>query len=299
MKIALLNDLPGMAPNVGSGAELSIRAMALEGYRRGHEIDFFTPQNLTKQLEGYDLAILKNVTAFNEKQFQEVFQLPYVAWPSDYYNCPKYRLYYPMQEKCKTCSTSEIARQILLSSILNIFLSPLHQEAYEFVVPEVKDTETLLSPPYVDPKVFNPVEGVPRLKGTTISINTLLTFKGAQNAVQYASEHPEMTFNFVGGANDGWDDQLPSNAFYFSYAEQSALPALYSQASFYLELPDTPQPYNRTIAEAVLCGVPKFIVNKNVGAMSYKWMRGGTRNSVAKRMKKTLPELWDKLEGLV
>ena len=298
MKIALLNDLPCMAPNVGSGAELSIRAMALEGYRRGHEIDFFTPQNLTKQLDGYDLAILKNVTAFNEKQFQEVFKLPVVFWPSDYAQC-KWRLHHAMAPKCKKCTGVDIAKQFSLGSVLNIFLSPLHQKVYEFVVPEIKDTEILLSPPYVNPEVFKPVEGVPRLDGTAISINTLLSFKGAQNAVQYASEHAEMTFNFVGGANDGWDSQLPSNAFYFGYAEQPALPALYSQASHYMELPYTPQPFNRTVLEAKLCGVPNFVINGNVGATSYRFIRKGTRNSVAKRVEKTLPELWDRLEGLV
>jgi hypothetical protein len=201
-----------------------------------------------------------------------------------------------MAPKCKKCSGVEITKQFALGSVLNIFLSPLHQKVYKFVVPEIADTNILLSPPYVDPEVFKPVEGVPRNENTTMSINTLLPFKGAQNAVQYASEHPEMTFNFVGGANDGWEDRLPQNAFYFGYAEQPALPALYSQASHYLELPDTPQPFNRTVLEAKLCSVPKFIVNKNVGAMSYRFIRKGTRNSVAKRMKKVLPELWDKLE---
>lgn len=298
MKIALLNDLPSMHPNVGSGAELSIRAMALEGYRQGHEIDFFTAQNLNKQLDSYDFVILKNVITFNEKQFQEVFKLPVVFWPSDYAHC-KWRLFYSMASKCKKCSGVELIRQFALNSVLNVFLSPLHQNAYEFVVPEVKDTEILLSPPYVDPEVFKPIEGVPRREGTTLGVNTLLSFKGAQNAVQYAIEHPEMTFNFVGGANEGWEDKLSQNAFYYGYAQQEALPALYSQASHYMELPDNCQPYNRTVAEAKLCSIPNFIVNENVGAMSYKWMRNGNRHTVAERMKKTLPELWDRLEGLV
>lgn len=298
MKICLFNDLP-VQVGFGSGAELSIRAFIDEAVRRGHSVDCFTAQTANRPFEGYDLAVVKNVMSFNEAQLKEILKLPVINWPSDYHHC-KWRLFYPMLDKCRRCRGLIRTNALVLGAVLNVFLSPLHREAYEHVIPELKHMDNVhLSPPYVNPSLFKPVRGVARNENTCMGVNVLLSFKGAQRAVQFAREHPEMTFNFFGGAGDGWEDRLPENAFYMGRVLQEALPALYSQASHLLELPNTPQPCNRVPFEAALCGVKRFIVNRNVGAFSYKWMRRPSRKKVRRNMDRALPDLLDALEDLI
>lgn len=295
MRVAILNDL-FPAPGVGSGAELSIRYMAKEGILRGHDIDFYTARTYTRPLDDYDLVVLKNVVSFGADQLEKVMLGPYVTWPSDYAFC-KWRLFYSMQEKCRSCDGVAMARRLFTNSVLNVFLSPLHREAYLHAIPEIADLESLLSPPYVADR-FLPISDVERLENTVIGVNCLLPFKGVENVVKYAADHPEMSFNFYGGVRDGWEDRLPDNAFYFGYAPQHALPVLYSQASHFIHLPSTPMPFDRTVIEAILCGVKNLIVNKNVGAMSYDWVRRKScrRESVINNMEMVLLELWGSLE---
>ena len=234
MKIALFNDLP-VQPGFGSGAELSSLAFMREGTRREHVVDCYTPQTTNRGFDSYDLAVIKNVTAFSEVQLDEILKVPTVHWPSDYLMC-KWRLFYAMQEKCKKCEGADKAGDIISQSILNVFLSPLHKAAYEFVFPEIKTSglNTHLSPPFVDPDVFKPIEGVPREENTAIGVNALLDFKGGENVLAYAEEHPEIVFNMFGGPSN--NPVLPDNLLYIGRALQEALPALYSQASHYIEI---------------------------------------------------------------
>jgi len=288
MKVAILNDLPIFA-GIGSGAEMSTEVMMKEGWHRGHIVVSFTNETM-KDLTGFDVIVLKNITQFGDRIFR--LKEPFVNWPSDYAFC-KWRLFYRQGIVCQECAGLENWKQLFQNAMLNIFLSPLHRQAYEHVFPSMGENVCIPSP--IEVERFKPQAGVPRQPGLVIGVNSLLPFKGINTVLSYASEHPEKHFIFVGAKADG-TIRFPANSEYREFVPNTELPAMYSNAEYFVHLPETPQPFERTVAEAYLCGC-KLIVNKLVGATSYDWWSAG-REVVREKVGGAAIKIWEHLEGL-
>jgi len=247
---------------------------------------FFVP-------EAMDLMIISNATGFNIKWLLQITQAtPYVMYIHDYWPACTYRLFYPMLEKCKKCKNLVNAKQLVLNSTLNIFLSPLHRDAWAFTIPEVKDHPYHLHPSPVDTEMFKPIPNVKRNPNAGLVVNAM-AFKGAKNTVEYCKNHPKITFTFVGGQPQGV--KLPPNCAYTGPVPYEKMPGMYNQASYYIELPESPQPFNRTVLEARLTGVPHLILNKNIGAVSYKWFDKNIE-TIKRHIKNAVPNWWKKVE---
>lgn len=285
MRVAILNDLPPFSGQ-GSGAEMSIEVMMAEGFRRGHTVHAFTNQTL-RDLTGYDFVILKNVTQFGDRPLN--LKEPVINWPSDYTFC-RWRLFYKQGGGCLTCKGVAKYAPMFQNSVLNIFLSPLHKAAYDHVYPKMSESICIPSP--IEVERFKPV-GVPRQPNLVVGVNSLLPFKGINTVLSFAAQNPNKRFVFYGGKPDQ-PFSMPPNATYMGMQPNEKLPEIYSGAEFFIHLPETPQPFERTVAEAYLCGC-KLIVNPLVGATTYPWWTD--RESVRLNVGEAAKEIWEELEA--
>ena len=287
MKVAILNDLP-LFGGLGSGAELSTEQMMKEGWRRGHTVTPFTNQTMG-DLSDYDVVVLKNVVTFGDRPL--AIKEKIVNWPSDYTFC-KWRLFYKQAAICKPCAQVKRYESLFQNCELNIFLSPLHKRAYEHVYPDMQESICIPSP--IDTRRFVPDEKTERRPGMAVAVNSLLPFKGVNNVLAYAAAHPELHFAFYGAKVDG-PLKMPHNTEYCGMVPNHKLPEVLSQFEFFVHLPETPMPFDRTVGEAYLCGC-KLMVNNLVGATSFDWWTD--RETVRTHLAGAAGQIWDELEAI-
>lgn len=295
MRIAWLTDYNPMEVSAAGGA-LSDRACVIEGIKRGHSFDVVNKDTLKAiGIPNFDLMIISNAHFFDLNELLQASKLlPYIFYSHDYWPLCQYKLFYPMEEKCKHCKSLPFTHHLLLNSFLNIFLSPLHLEAWSFAIPELKDHPHHLHVSPVDIELFHPIEGAKRIPNSVLGINSLVRFKGASKVLEYVRAHPELTFTFVGAKDE--DINLPSNAHFYGYVANSTLPEFLSQAEYFVHLPQNPMPCERTVIESKLCGVPKLILNENVGVASYPEFNLPTEE-FRTWIKESPKRFWNKIEG--
>ena len=253
----------------GGGGELSERAVITEGIRRGHNIELCTPNTPNKNtVFKSDIAILGSASRFPPQYLAQVSeQQELVLYVHDFWPLCKHRLFFSDLDKCKTlCQNLPLAKKLLLSSSLNIFLSPLHKKMWFRAIPELKDIETYLHVSPVDTKQFVPLD-VSKIPNSTLCVNCLLKFKDLENVIQYAKAHPERTITCVGGTEA--NVKLPPNVIPIGAVSQEEMAGMYVQTEEFLHLPNYIEPCGRTTIEAKLCGAP-LNLNKLVGVSSYK-----------------------------
>jgi len=270
MRIALLSAFPIFEGSVG-GAELSDYAMMREGFQRGHTIVQVAPQAVRP--EEHDVSIVANFrTAMghpvwpHSAMLEATQRVPTVFYVHDVPYC-HHQLHYPMQPKCLACPNGDKTRTLLESAALCVFLSPLHVERLAKSQPWIEQLPRHLTPSPIDVEHYRDRQSL-RVPGTVLGVNALLQFKGAANVLEYVKEHPELQFTFVGGTHIE-PSELPRHAVYLGGRLPSQMPDLYSQSEAYIALPSTLDPFSRSIAEARLCGVKRFVRNENIGACSY------------------------------
>ena len=239
MRILWLSDF-NICAEQGGGGELSDHACYKEGLRRGHELLLGTPEYTKYDAVGEsDLLVVSNASRFDRGFLRDATsKVPYVFYAHDYFPLCTWRLHFPGLERCRCCPNLGFARGFVMGSALNIFLSPLHREAWLKAIPELADRPYHLHPSPVDVECFKPL-GLPRVPNSVLVINAL-PFKGSKNVADYAREHPELTFTMIGARDDSIE--WPENCYHLGFIPYSRLPEMYSQTEAFLELPNTPQP---------------------------------------------------------
>jgi len=279
----------------GGGAQNTDKAHFIEGLKRGYDMSIFTPQvNPNGLLEDNSPVIISNMMAgFQLDIFQNLIQKnkPCVWFMHDYQPLCKYRLFYPMLEKCKSCYRREMWLPIFLKAKLLIWLSPLHRESWLWACPELEQKPYAIVPSPIDFSQFYdmklPREGV-------ICVTSLFPFKGRKNVLQWAQEHPDKAITCIGGNPE--PGPLPSNCHDIGPVPLGKMNEMYNKHKVFLHLPGTPQPFDRTVPEAYLAGC-EIIGNKLVGALSYNWFR--SREEVAKHCGNSSKLFWEKIEEVI
>ena len=288
MKIAWLQDLNPLA-EISGGAQLTDRTHIMAGFRLGHDVVPVTPSESGLLKRPYDAFILSNVTSFRMDTFQEMIKqgAPFVIFAHDY-TC-KWRLFYPMQPKCKSCYLRDRWLPVLQASRLIVWLSPLHRWAWLYMYPELKKHPYVLVPSPVSPDEFYAKNG--ERKGV-IAVNAALAFKGRDNFINWAKEHPDIAITHVGQE----DATLPSNITCVGVKTPFEMNDLYNKHETLVHLPNTPQPCERVVLEAYLAGC-KIIGNRLIGALSYRWFK--SRDLVARHVREAPKRFWDAVEKAV
>jgi len=274
MRFAWIQDLDFVSNPYSGGAQATDWSHYQYGLKKGHEQILITPQNWQNaQVQGDDTLILSNIRAFGPERFLDKPN-QMIMFHHDYW-C-RYRLFYPRQEKCiKSCAYKEPWEKLFKKAKLNIFLSPLHYKMHKEVFGDAIEPHALVPSP-VDPDRFCDMKK--ERKKDVITVNTTLPFKGRDNMIQWAKDNPDRKITVVGWVKP--DVPLPSNCEYIGAVPYDKMPELYNEYKFYLELPGTPQPLNRTACEAYLCGC-SLITNSLLGFMSWDWK---SRDEVRKKV---------------
>ena len=243
----------------GSGAEMNDRAIFINGLKRGIGLTLVNPESPLSK----NKSIISNYTNFSFPVLNAALDQGAVFFLHDYTFC-KWRLFFPGQDKCKICEHALKHLALFEKAKGLIFLSPLHKEVYREQFPSIEEIPSTIIPSAIDTSLFN----IPskHLKNTALTINTLLSFKGRENIIKYIEEHNELAFTIAGHNPD--DISIPKNAKFIGLQKYEDLPELFATHEYYVELPKSPMPFNRTISEARLAGC-KIITNKLMGAASY------------------------------
>uniref|UniRef100_A0A6M3M9B0 Putative glycosyltransferase n=1 Tax=viral metagenome TaxID=1070528 RepID=A0A6M3M9B0_9ZZZZ len=243
----------------GSGAEMNDKTMFINGLKRGIDLTLVNPESPLPK----NKAIISNYTNFPFSTLNTALDQGAVFFLHDYTFC-KWRLFFPGQDKCKICEHALKHLALFEKAKGLIFLSPLHKEVYLEQFPSLKKMPSAIIPSAIDTSLF-PVPST-CLKDAALTINTLLSFKGRANIIKYIEEHNELSFTIAGHNPD--DISIPKNAKFVGLQKYEDLPKLFAAHEYYVELPKTPQPFNRSCAEARLAGC-KIITNNLMGAASY------------------------------
>lgn len=268
-KISWISDWNCMTGE-GGGGEMSERMVIEEGIKRGYEIELVTPNSPNqKKVATTDFAIMGNATRFAPRFLAQLSeQQEIVMYVHDFWPLCRYHLFYPDLKSCKTnCPNLPLAKKLLLSSSLNIYLSPLHKKLWLRAIPELAGKTSYLHVSPVDTKTFIPLD-MPKLPNSSLCVNCLLKFKDLKNIIQYAKVHPERTITCAGSKEGGVE--YPENIVPIGYVSTADLPGMLAQTEQFLHIPNYCEPCGRSTIEAKLCDVPKLTLNKLVGVASYK-----------------------------
>lgn len=294
MKFTWIQDLDFMSQS--GGAQNTDKVHFLEGIRRGHDMSILTPQADSNILLTDDSpVIISNMMAgFRLELFQQLVERrkPCIWFFHDYQPLCKYRLFYPMLGKCKSCHRKENWLPIFLEARLLIWLSPLHRESWLWSCPELEQKPYAIVPSPIEPSQFYdmklPREGI-------ICVTSLFEFKGRKCVLQWAKDHSDQKITCVGG-NPLPGEPLPPNCRDVGQIPPWQMNETYNKHKMFLHLPATPQPFDRTVPEAYLAGCD-VIGNKLVGALSYDWFR--SRGEVAEHCGSSSRLFWEKIEGVL
>ena len=99
MRVAWLQDMDVFSS--GGGAELTDRAHIVEGIRQGHDIEILLPRD-AQDLAWADVVVISNAVGWPVDLLSNIAPR-YVVFLHDYWALCKWRLFYPMQEKCLDC----------------------------------------------------------------------------------------------------------------------------------------------------------------------------------------------------
>jgi hypothetical protein len=286
-RIAWLQDLCPWEK--GGGAQLTDRAHIGEGIIEGHTVDIYTPNTEGGLRLDSDLFLISNASSFNPGVLADLAETGRTCWfLHDYWPVCKWRLFYPMQERCRTCQERSRWVPIIRQARLLIWLSPLHRESWLWQCPELADVPYALIPSPVSTEEFFDMhedrEGV-------ICIESLFPFKGRANVVRWAEEHPDIQVSCLGGNPS--PEPLPPNMVDLGYVPYYDLNNLLNRHRSLLHLPVSPSPFDRTTVEAYLAGC-SIIHNGNVGALSYDWFRSASL--IKHHMKSSPLKFWDAIE---
>ncbi|MDP3732539.1 MAG: hypothetical protein Q8R31_05940, partial [Candidatus Omnitrophota bacterium] len=117
--------------------------MYITGLRRGHDIELIVPDTMgDSQMDR--VAIVSNATAFNPEYIGSYEK--HVWFIHDMANLCKFRLFYPVRKKCKSCPRKDSWIPLMLKAKLIIWLSPLHRQAWLWSAPELANVPYALIP---------------------------------------------------------------------------------------------------------------------------------------------------------
>lgn len=279
MIVSWVTDLDPMTPS--GGGLLTDYHRIIEGIRRGHEINIVLPG---ERMPSYDVAVISTATQFAISDIKALDKT--VFFFHDYWPLCRWRLFYPMLEKCRDCFRKPDWVEILQKAELRIWLSPLHRESMLFGVPDLRESKFLLSPSGIPVKKFYD-KGEPR-EGA-LAIHSGKKFKGYDRFVEWAEGY-EGKITLVGEA----DGPVPSNVKIIPGMPYEDMNDLYNKHEVFVHLPTTPQPFDRTVAEAYLSGC-RIIGNRNIGALSYE-VFGEGREAVRNFLSRSGMKFWDRIE---
>jgi glycosyltransferase involved in cell wall biosynthesis len=190
------------------------------------------------------------------------------------------------RETTRDCfSSTGIVKQLFTKSLLNIYVSPLHQKTISNALRLDDSHRSLIVRPIIDTRQFRNLNTVRDIDYLFVGVLTEAKGFYAMRERFFSEEI------FLVGSN-------PQNlkidfGNYLGVVPYSDVPLLMNRAKNFVFLPRWPEPQGRVVVEAALSGC-NLIVNENVGATSFPF-----DISEAKNIEDATGKFWQELEERV
>ena len=272
MKIAFLTD--HSTKTFVGGANVTDSIMIGKGIELGHEITEFNFKDLkdednAKKLDGFDLIILSNINSFKIEVIQDIVKnKKYITYCHDYLFCKSRSAQCKL--KCKiTCTPAKIYQDLYANSLLNIFLSPLQLDIHrKFFRATMRDAVYIPSPIIKD--VYFPELNIQQ--DAYLYLGVIMNHKGVSQILDYAEGQKNKVFHFAGKpVNQELIKRIKDKHHYLGQVNHKDVPKLLRKYKFFMINPQWPEPFGRTIIEAMCsgCTLIKFEKSDSTGLESY------------------------------
>ena len=305
------------------GGEMISRALIEYGITKGHSIrisscrpnrtDFFKNPDLTIFVDVFNaghtyksLGAWRNFpSSFIEDMmvgapfvhmtnaYTDVCNLPYIPCSANSqkgYCDPKRNLSLGKRIQIRDLSsrcfaTQELPNRLYQESVLNIFLSPLHQRISEKLF-----SSQLLPPSYV----VKPMIDTKRFYNMGFERDIDYLFVGiiseAKGLDEMREKYKDKNIWLIGKKSP---DAVVDFGTYIDHVPYDDVPKYMNRAKNFVFLPKWPEPQGRVVSEAALCGC-NIIGNDNVGASSF-----GHDLSNLENYQNVEADFWIKLETII
>lgn len=182
-------------------------------------------------------------------------------------------------------STKENVKQLFTRSLLNVYLSPLHQKTINKVINFDDTNRSLIAPPMIDTTQFRDLNLTRDMDYLFVGVLTEAKGFYAMRERYFSEEI------FLVGSNP---QKLKIDfGRYLGVIPYSKIPLLMNRAKNFVFLPRWPEPQGRVVVEAALSGC-KLITNENVGALSFPFDIADPKN-----VEDSANIFWDNFEDAV
>ena len=275
IKIAWLNDYK-LSEFIG-GCQVTNSIMIKKGREiidgeARHEIIELTPKDFEGMelgTDNWDLVILNNINQFKPEIIDWIIKnKPYITYTHDYYFC-QYRNARCKQCKSK-CAPAKIFVDLYSSSLLNIFLSPLHLEIHnKFFGQTMRDAICIPSP--IEEGKFYPGKNIQQ--DAYLYAGAIMTHKGVSQMLDFAdSQKGKKIFHFAGKAiGKELMKRIKEKHTYLGEIPYEEMPKLLRKYKQFMVNAQWPEPFGRSIIEAMLsgCTLVRFSQSWKTGMESY------------------------------
>jgi glycosyltransferase involved in cell wall biosynthesis len=270
----------GLKHNTG-GAQRTNSYVIEEARRRDDKvIEFNHDSHPTLLDESYDIVVSNNLEHLSQRR--EVF---------DFLLNHPYHVRY--EHDSNAYLSQQMRKDLFGSAKYIVFLSTYHHEMFIELYGDIFDNANVVSPPIDIDKFIN--KNRDRLQAT-LYVGFMHVLKGTNNFFNYVLDHPHESF-----AMAAWGDpRLERMARRFPNIEwlgqitYDQMPMLYNQYATFYYHPEKFEPFCRSVAEAIFCGM-KMNVGDNIGAVKDFDNYGSA--IMQDRCRKAPAHFWDVVRG--
>lgn len=254
MKVLWINDF-SLAHNRG-GAQRSNQLIIDEGLSLGHEIKMFNYDTDRAILNSpYDVVVSSNLHLFSQQpNAKELFQ--YIAQANYHVRLEHDANQYLSQEDRKT---------IFQSCKKTFFLTQFHYDQFLKMYGDIF-TNVEIVPDPIDTSLFFDKKETRQNK--TLYVGFMHYLKGTENFFNYVLDNPDSQFVMLAWGSDNYEQMSKSlpNVEYLSPIEYDEMPTTYNKYTDFYYHPVFFEPFCRSVAEALLCGM-KVDWNEKIGSL--------------------------------
>jgi glycosyltransferase involved in cell wall biosynthesis len=306
----------------GGGGEMVMRAVIEAGRQRSHDIRLFTVRPRRSTLhDSPDITLLADVfnypgtlkslgtfrrfrTSLLEEligrsrfvhlnnAYVDICNLPYLPCSGKASTVCAHKSMLNVRRNLatldfgRTCFREQgLVQRLFRESVLNVFLSPLHQRTTYDVLGLDASVPSYVMKPIIDGRHFNN-RGLQR-DIDYLFVGVICEAKGLHTMRE---RFKDKDIWLIGKVMPGEKLDFGRHPGYVPYGR---IPEYMNRAKNFVFLPRWPEPQGRVVVEAALCGC-NLITNENVGATSFPFDIGRCEN-----FQNATGEFWDVMEDLI
>ena len=282
MRILLISDYS--LRHTSGGAQRSNAIIADEGRQRGHIISEYNyDSNLQILEQPYDVVISSNLEAISRANPQ------IIPWIASHPNHAR------LEHDANRYLSTDLRELLFRSCKKTFFLSKFHHqnfvESYDNCFVNVE-----IVPDPIDSKLFKDL-GEER-ENKVLYVGFMHPFKGTDEFFSHVLENPDIDFVVAGWANDEAyirNCQILSNVEMLGKLEYDEMPSLYNRYTTLFYKPSLYEPFCRSIAEALFCGI-EIESNDLIGSLHF--LKEVGYDQFVHQCNKAPQTFWEKIECL-